>query len=349
MDRRNFFHPRAISKGMETVKGLLETQQLPNRLPLENQLIRFSRKAMGTVFEWTFPFGLPDIHILANKAFDLIDHLESLLSAYQSTSEVCRINREGQLGDWQSLSEPLWELCTKSRNLWQQTNGAFDPTIGSLIQAWGFLRGPFLVPLQTEIDFILSQSGMQKLEFHATQRKIKHLGSTVDWNFGAIGKGFAIDYAAKWLTSRMPDASFLIHSGRSSIYSKGDSPSEELGWEVQVNHPLTGESMAKLRLKDGALGTSATTFNKFEVNGKTYGHVLDPRSGYPSDALDSATVFAPDSATADALSTAVFVAGKGLAEKLTLDNPSLGFLLLEKTKGGKPLVLGSMKDMLVSS
>ncbi len=347
MDRRDFFHPGAISKEIKKGEGLLEKQpQKPQ--PLEATLIRFSRKAMGTVFEWAFPFGLPDIHILANQAFDLIDHLENLLSAYQPNSEVCRINQNGPLGEWQTLSDPLWQLCTKSKELWQQTQGAFDPTLGSLIQAWGFLRGPFRVPSQAEIDAILSHAGMQKLEFHPTQSKIKHLGRTVEWNFGAIGKGFAIDYAAKWLASRLPDASFLIHSGRSSLYSKGDSPSEEKGWVVQVNHPLTGESMAKLRLKDGALGTSATTFKKFEVDGKTFGHVLDPRSGFPSEALDSATVFAPDSATADALSTAVFVAGKGLAEKLAKDDPSLGFLLLEKTHGEKPLVLGALKDMLIS-
>ncbi len=346
MDRRDFFHPGKISKGMEPAKELLE-KQLPKPRLQESQLIRFSRKAMGTVFEWTFPFGLPDIHNLANKSFDLIDHLEGLLSAYQPTSEVCRINRDGPLGNWQTLSEPLWQLCTHSKKLWLQTTGAFDPTMGSLIQAWGFLRGPFRVPIQTEIDSILNNAGMQRIEYHPTQRQIKHHGSEANWNFGAIGKGFAIDYAAKWLSSRLPNASFLLHSGRSSIYSKGDSPSEELGWVVQVNHPLSGESMAKLRLKDGALGTSATTYKKFEVAGKTYGHVLDPRSGYPSNGLDSATVFAPDSATADALSTAVFVSGMELAEKLTMDNPSLGFLLLEKTKGERPIVLGAMKDILV--
>jgi thiamine biosynthesis lipoprotein len=348
MDRRDFFHPGAISKLLETPLSVNSSVTNPPTLGNEAKLICFSRKAMGTVFEWTFPFGLADIHAKANGAFELIDQMESVLSAYQYESEVCRANRNGRDGEWLSLSTALWELCKKSSELWKISGGAFDPTMGALIRAWGFLKGPFRVPEAPEIEELKSQSGMENVAFHPNQKKIRHLKPEVDWNFGAIGKGFAIDFAARWLTSRLPKASFLLHSGRSSIYAKGSSPSEDSGWVVQLNHPSNGKPMANLRLVDSALGTSATTYRKFEMDGKTYGHVLDPRSGNPSEGMTSVTVCAPDCTTADALSTAVFVAGAGLAEKLALENPSLGFFLLEKDPEAEPLVLGAMKNMLVT-
>ena len=87
---------------------------------------------------------------------------------------------------------------------------------------------------------------------------------------------------------------------------------------------------------------------QFEIGGKTYGHVLDPRSGTPSEGMTSVTVCAPDCTTADALSTAVFVAGTGLAEKLASENPALGFFLLENDPEAEPLVLGAMKNKLIA-
>jgi thiamine biosynthesis lipoprotein len=348
MDRRDFFHPGAISKQLETpfpVFGPLTNALHPDN---DAKLICFSRKAMGTVFEWTFPFGLADIHSKANGAFELVDQMESVLSAYQYESEVCRANRSGRGGEWLSPSAALWELCKKSSELWKITGGAFDPTMGALIRAWGFLKGPFRVPETSEIEELKGQSGMEHVSFHPNQKKIRHLKPEVNWNFGAIGKGFAIDFAARWLTSRLPEAPFLLHSGRSSIYAKGNSPSEDSGWVVQLNHPSNGKPMANLRLVDIALGTSATTYRRFEMDGKTYGHVLDPRSGAPSEGMTSVTVCAPDCTTADALSTAVFVAGPGLAEKLARENPSLGFFLLEKDPEAEPLVLGAMKNKLVT-
>lgn len=348
MDRRDFFHPGAISKLLES--PLDNSGPVKNQSPSINEakLICFSRKAMGTVFEWNFPFGLVGIHSKIGGAFELVDQLESILSAYQNESEVCRVNRNGRGGDWIPLSGALWELCKKSSELWKITEGAFDPTFGTLIRAWGFLKGPFRVPEATEINALKSQTGMEKVSFHPNQKKIRHLEPEVDWNFGAIGKGFAIDFAARWLASRLPDAPFLLHSGRSSIYAKGNSPSEDSGWVVQLNHPSNGKPMANLRLVDDALGTSATTYRKFEMDGKTYGHVLDPRSGYPSEGMTSVTVCAPDCTTADALSTAVFVAGAGLAEKLARENPSLGFFLLEKDPEAEPVVLGAMKHKLIT-
>ena len=348
MDRRDFFRPGAISKYLESPDAVFDQPNHSAHKATEAKFIRFSRKAMGTVFEWTFPFGVMDIDHKANGAFDLVDQLEAVLSAYQKESEVSRLQKAGQNGEWVPVSASLWELCEKSSILWKTTAGAFDPTIGALIRAWGFLKGPFRVPEPLEIEDLKRKSGMAQVSFHPNQKKIKHLATEVEWNFGAIGKGFAIDFAARWLASRLSDTPFLLHSGRSSIYAKGSSPSEDSGWVVQLSHPSSGNPMAKLRLVDEALGTSATTFRKFEIGGKTYGHVLDPRSGTPSEGMTSVTVCAPDCTTADALSTAVFVAGTGLAEKLASENPALGFFLLENDPEAEPLVLGAMKNKLIA-
>ncbi len=356
MDRRAFLQPGSLAKSFpapgedfsEETDAVRSdqgpTSQDESAAP---QLLRFSQKAMGTIFEWVFPYGVADASRLAVDAFALIERLEELLSIYRADSEVSRLNATGHLPDGSRVSQPLWELITQSKALFDLTEGAFDPACGALIKSWGFFKGPFRVPHDDEMASLLGAGGMKQVELLARSQRIFHRTDGVEWNFGAIGKGYAIDCVARWLQSRAGLESFLLHSGRSSIYAKGRSPAEESGWVIQVNHPISDGPLANVRLQEGALATSAATFRKFEHEGKTYGHVLDPRIGYPSNALLSATAHAPQSAMADALSTAVFVAGAELAERLCQDDPRLGFLLLGTEENAPYRVVGKMRDLVL--
>lgn len=350
MDRRSFLHPTAIKEAFSDPGEVPDSPSFDVSPPSRTspQLVTFSQKAMGTHFEWTFPYGNPQAPALAQQAFLLVDQLEECLTVYRESSEVSRLNRQGHLEGGCLVSPILWDLIDLSRHLETATGGAFDPTFGDLVKAWGFVKGPFRVPSSDEIEEILAQGGMKQVEFDSQRRQVRHRGNRVAWNFGAIGKGFALDCTVRWLERRGGLGAFFLHSGRSSVYAKGSSPAEEAGWVVQLNHPVSQTPLAKVRLMDGALGTSAATYRHFEVDGKTYGHILDPRLGYPAETLLSATVLAPQSAVADALSTAVFVSGVDLAEKLVEENPELGFFLVEKDTP-HPRVLGRLQDLMLET
>jgi thiamine biosynthesis lipoprotein len=129
---------------------------------------------------------------------------------------------------------------------------------------------------------------------------------------GGIGKGYALDRGAELLQEN-GTSDFVFHGGQSSIVARGsrlDPEQETPGWKVGVNHPLRPEQrLAEITLQDQAIGTSGSRRQSFYHQGKRYGHIIDPRTGWPAQDVYSATVIAPTAATADALSTAFYVMG----------------------------------------
>jgi thiamine biosynthesis lipoprotein len=160
-------------------------------------------------------------------------------------------------------------------------------------------------------------------------------------NLGSIGKGYALDRAAALLRQRWGLSAVLLHGGRSSVHAVGTEPGDERGWAVALAHPWkTGQQLALLRLRDLALGTSAATFRHLEYQGRKLSHILDPRTGWPTEGLASASVVAPTAALADALSTAFFVMGIEKARDYCDAHPEIGAVLLPEGDAAKPVFLG---------
>src|SRR5207248_7931031 len=155
-------------------------------------------------------------------------------------------------------------------------------------------------------------------------RSVKYRVRGLELNFGAVGKGYALDRAGELLRSKWGVTSALLHGGGSSILAIGHPPGGPRGWPVNLTHPWEeGRSLGTVYLRDRGLGTSAATFQHFEYNGRKLGHLLDPRTGWPARGTAAASVTAPTAAEADALSTAAFVLGAAGAERLTRLNPAL--------------------------
>ena len=132
-------------------------------------------------------------------------------------------------------------------------------------------------------------------------------------NLGSIGKGYAIDRAIELIRDHSLVDSALVHGGQSSLFALGSPPGQFAGrWEVALRNPFEPEKpLGVLRLRNRGLGTSGSAFQQFVVDGKVYGHIIDPRSGEPADGPASVTVLAPSAAMADALSTAFYLLGPG--------------------------------------
>jgi thiamine biosynthesis lipoprotein len=173
--------------------------------------------------------------------------------------------------------------------------------------------------------------GSRRVLLDPVRKTIRFASTGVEINLNAIGKGYALDRAADvLLADGVRD--FLIHGGQSSILARGSrqaTPAEPSGWLIAVRHPLHHEQrLAEVRLRDGALGTSGSGNQFFHFGGKRYGHVIDPRTGYPAQGLLSATILAPSAAAADALATAAFVLGVERTLALCAGHGELAALLV---------------------
>jgi thiamine biosynthesis lipoprotein len=348
MNRRDFLRSRRLAQTAGHVLGALhelETSAPPAaEIPDEIAVLRLGRRAMATTFEVVLPFGTPNATEAAGEAFELLDRLEDQLTVYRETSEVSRLNALA----WRKavrVESGLFGLLRLAAQVHAETGGAYDVTAGALIKAWGFFRGPRRVPPEPERRAALARVGMDQVELLPEGRRVRYRRAGLEVNLGSIGKGYALDRMAGLLAGRWKIPAALLHGGHSSLYAKGDPLGEGRGWAVTVRHPWEpGRPLARVWLRDRALGTSAATFQYLEHEGRKFGHILDPRTGWPAGGMASASVLAPTAAEADALSTAFFVGGLETARRYCERHPGVGAVLLPEGEGERPVVVGLGAD-----
>jgi thiamine biosynthesis lipoprotein len=216
----------------------------------------------------------------------------------------------------------------------RETRGAFDITSGPLSRLWGFLRRDGRVPEEAAIAAALAAIGGDKIALDAASQTIEFRQSGVEINLNAIGKGFALDRVAELLVERGVD-DFLCHGGRSSVVARGCDRGDSSGWwRVGVPHPFEpSRHVGEMTLRDEALGTSGSGTQFFEADGRRYGHLIDPRTGWPAEGVYTATVVAATGAEADALSTAFYIMGPGGASEYCAAHASIGAVLVCPSDG----------------
>ncbi len=340
MNRRDFLHPRRLAHSAGQVLGALDAPAAPAAVLEEGPpLLRMAHKAMATAFEVIVPFGTPDAVEWGEAAFAYLDELEQQLTVYRDTSEVSRINR---LAPYQAVpvEERLFRLLEQAARLTAETEGAFDVTAGALIKAWGFFKGPRRVPSEEERLRALERTGMRWVSLAPESRSVRFGRPGLEINLGSIGKGYALDRLAELLHDDGQMPAFLLHGGHSSVYAKGSPVGGEKGWAVGIRHPWDPERrLGVVRLRDRALGTSAATFRHLEHEGRKLGHILDPRTGWPAEALAQVSVVAPTAAEADALATAFYILGIDKARAYCEAHPEVGAVLLPSGENAPPVVL----------
>ncbi len=295
---------------------------------------------MATQFEIVLPFGTPDAISMNEDAFDLLDCLEEQMTVYRETSEISRLNRRA-FGSCVRVEARLFQLLETAARIHRETEGAYDITTGALIKLWGFFRGPRRVPTEEEREAARERVGMDKLTLDPQSRTVRYERPGVEINLGSIGKGYALDRMARKLREKWGCGRVLLHGGTSSVYGGGSPPNDERGWQVAIVHPWDrSRRLARVWLRDRALGTSAATHQHLEYNGRKLGHLLDPRTGWPASGLASVSVLAPSAAEADALSTAFYVGGVEMAERYCAAHPNVAALLLADGEDATALALG---------
>lgn len=283
-----------------------------------SHLTTVTHRAMATEFAIMLPEG--DAHLMdaALSAIEWLDEIESKLTIYDRQSEISQVNAFAAERSV-PLSSETFGLIQSSQSWSEKTQGAFDVTAGPLIDAWGFTRRRGKKPTSIEIESALERVGYQHVCLNDTDRSIRFAKSGMSINLGGIGKGHAIDQ----ILFRLKEAGVrnaLVHGGNSSIAAIGnrygdpsdsqDESGASRGWPVGLAHPTKPKRrLGVLNLYNQALSTSGSGKQFFHHRGRRYGHVIDPRTGYPAGDLLSLTVLSNHATDAEALSTAMFVAG----------------------------------------
>ena len=295
---------------------------------------------MACRVEVVVPESDPRSLAAARSALDEADRLEAMLTVFRDTSDLVRVNRSAAEYPVTVPGE-LFELFERSLALHRATDRAFDISSTPLSRCWGFLRREGRLPLPAEIESARACVDMEAMTLDAEGQTVflRHPG--VELNLGAIGKGYVLDRMASGLrTAGLHDA--LVSAGRSSVVAIGGPAG---GWRVDLRSMVRDEAIGRLFLRDAALGTSGAGEQFFELNGIRYGHIIDPRTGWPASGVRSASVVTARAADADALSTAFLVGGVDLARRYCESHGDV--LAVVTPEGGKPRVFGAYPHALL--
>jgi thiamine biosynthesis lipoprotein len=300
--------------------------------------VKAHRTAMASRFEVTL--AVEDARHLdaARTALDEVDEVEAALTSFRDTSEVSRVNR-GAAAAPVAVGPSFFALLSLCRELGAATGGAFDPAATALSRCWGFVERRPHLPTTEEIDTARARSGLEKVVVDGLSRTVRFATPGVELNFGAVGKGWALDRAAATLRLRGVSRALLTAGGSSHRGWGGEA------WEIALRPG--GEDLGLLALRDAALGTSTAGEQHFEAAGKRYGHVLDPRTGWPAEGVRSASAVASETAVADALSTAFLVGGPELAGPFCASRPGTMALLVTDARPRQVLVFGKRDGVTV--
>lgn len=305
--------------------------------PEADYWLRVHRRAMACRFEVTLGGEDADRVADAREALDEVDAIEAQLTVFRESSALVHVNRRAADGPV-PVSQDLFELLTLCRTLHDDTGGAFDVTSTPLSRCWGFLKRDGRLPRAAEIASARACVGMHRVVLEGSGRTVRFAGAGTEVNLGAIGKGWALDAVACGLRRRGV-ACALLSAGRSSVLAVG---SRGRGWPIDLTSPRLDGRIARVYLRGGALGTSGAGEQFFEIEGRRYGHVLDPRTGWPAaSGVLSASVLASRAAVADALSTAFLVAGVHRAREYCAAHGGVMAVMSLDDRSGRPQVIGS--------
>ncbi|PCJ63097.1 MAG: hypothetical protein COA73_05825 [Candidatus Hydrogenedentota bacterium] len=320
---------------------LLRTE-VPSGINGETPFI-FTHRAMGTEFTFTiFPrpddIGPEDLAPIAREAFQSIDTLEQEISSWIASSNTSNINREAALGPV-DVRPKVWHLLTFAKETWEKTDGAFDITVGPLIDYW---RDPN--PLPSHLPSALARVGMEKVVLHTDSRRISFSVPDMRISFGGIGKGLALDRAAE-VFALYGVESALLSGGDSSILVVGSPPGREF-WQIGLHNPYNATSdMETVLLRDQALSTSACFHEIPSVLEEESCGIFNPNTGLTVNGMLSTTVVASTGMATDALSTAFYVMGEKRVREYCKAHPEIGAILvaLPKNRQPHPVILGNIK------
>ena len=246
-------------------------------------------------------------------ARDSVRLIDSLLSTYRPESEASRVNARAG-GDPARVSPQTLHVLLLSRKYWSLSGGLFDPTVGPLVRAWGFNGDSGRVPARAVLDSLRRLVGFDRVEIDSAASTVRLGVPGMSLDFGGIAKGYALDLARAALRDSTVRGGMLDLGGNVLVF--GRSPTGRK-WNIGIAHPRRdGRVIGVLSLDSGAVATSGDYEHFVRIDGKRYGHLLDPHTGYPRRGVLSATAIGPRGEMSDGLSAVYFLVGPARGSQL---------------------------------
>jgi thiamine biosynthesis lipoprotein len=271
--------------------------------------------AMGTTFSIVlYGKNRANLDAASAAAFAELHRLDRMLSNYRPESEWSEINRTAALRPAHVTSE-FFDLLSACMRYSRESDGAFDITVGPLMKVWGFYKGEGLLPRPDEVRSALEHVGYAHVRLDPAARTVQFDHSGVELDPGGIGKGYAVDRMVDVLRARGIRMA-LVSAGGSSIYGLGAPPKNPDGWSISIRAPEDPHRIAaEVTLRNMSLSTSGSYEKFFRAEGRTYAHIMDPRTGYPTRGASAVSVVAPRTIDSEAWAKPYFINGRDWAAR----------------------------------
>ncbi|MFC1829293.1 FAD:protein FMN transferase [Thermodesulfobacteriota bacterium] len=299
---------------------------------------QISGKTMGTTYHIKVVSGIfIDLKSLEADIEKRLEEINRSMSTYMKDSEISRFNSETVIGKKVNVSDDFMYVMKIAEKLFTITGGAWDGTVKPLVDLWGFGGGSstLRVPEKGDVDLLLQKVGFNHIVISRDQYLAKRRAS-VSIDLASIAKGYAVDQLAEIIRKRGIDH-FLVEIG-GEVFASGLREDGE-NWTVGINTPVKeaapDQVYKAVALYNKAMATSGDYRIFFEIDGKRYAHIIDPRTGYPvANGVVSVSIVSDSCTFADGLATAVMVMGhkNGMDLINRLDNTE-GFIVVQKKDG----------------
>lgn len=299
--------------------------------PEKQQMMLLQGRTMGPI-EYTVKYLSSSGTSFQTEVDSILSSFNQSLSTYIPDSEISRFNQTDSLAFESGFFYPV---LVASREVYEITGGAFDPTVGPLVNAWGFGPGKTPTADTARIDSLMALVGFDGIRFTDTYVVKETPGMYLD--FSAVAKGYAVDLVGNFLSLKGVQ-NYMVEIG-GEVVCRGKNERGEL-WLIGVDNPdldaVSRNISATVYVENRAMATSGNYRNFYEKGGIKYAHTIDPATGRPvQHSLLSASVFAADCMTADALATACMVMGVEKSVRLMESNPALDAIFIYNGPDGK--------------
>lgn len=313
--------------------------------------VQIDHGAMGTRFRITaFHRDRDTVEEVSRLAVARIDQIEKSCSDWDSSSELRRLCRSAPHGEPVAVSDDLLEVLARSVEISKASNGAFDPTVGSLVRLWRRCHQAGRLPREHELERAREGMGIDGIVIDRAGGTVQLLRKGIAIDLGGIAKGFAVAEAFDEM-EKAGICHLIIDGGGDLVL--GDPPPGRDGWRIEIAASADQESETARPLRllvygRGAIATSGDASRFIHIGDRRYSHILDPITGVGIEGPHAATVFSEDGATADALATAISVLEPAAAEQLIRNFPGSSALLVNPLDGTLQ-VLGEIPATFIHS
>lgn len=267
--------------------------------------------------------------------------IDEVANVYSSESEMTKLNEAAGVHPI-NLSEDGYNLLYRALEMADMTEGLFDPTIGPLVKLWMEAKETMTLPRSIEIAKALKLVNYKNVILDSTNKSafLPYSGMSID--LGSITKGYAVEQAVNIL--KEADITSAIVRAGGNVYTIGEKP-DGSAWQVGIRNPLELDNViGYVQLQDNVMDTSGDYEQYFELDGKRYTHIIDPRTGYPVEGTSSSTVVTNSPSLADALSTSLFILGKDESKTLFDNFSNLQWLIM--SNNGEITMSAKMGNLL---